>query len=67
MNVKEIIIDYLKKNGFDGLYHPSEDCGCPVGQIALCESSPLDCIPGHKIKCGGGGWHEFDIGPKEKR
>ena len=28
MNVKDIVSDYLKKNGYDGLYSTQEPCGC---------------------------------------
>ena len=64
MIVKEIIVNYLKDNGFDGLY--TEDCGCTAEDLAPCDSTCMDCIPGIKIDPppeeyeGVGVW----IGPK---
>ena len=34
MKVKEMLIEYLKANGFDGLY--CEDCGCQLSDLATC-------------------------------
>ena len=47
MNCLEILTEYLKKNGFDGLYHP-DGCGCLIGGLFPCECDPGDCLPGYK-------------------
>ena len=73
MNIKEIVSDYLKKNGYDGLYNPVEPCGC-----LLDDSMPgyewcnqLECQPGfrHDIGvdeecgCDGEGTTHWHVGP----
>ena len=50
MNCKEIIIDYLKKNNFDGLICTEVSCGCPIEDLAPCEENMFDCIPAYKIE-----------------
>lgn len=50
MNVKEIIIDYLKSHGYDGLCN--DDCGCGIDNIAPCDECFLSCVPAY---------HVFDI------
>lgn len=49
MTAKEIIIKYLKDNGFDGLC--GEDCGCGIDDLAPCDM-PMDCEPAYKHICG---------------
>ena len=49
MNVKEIIEQYLKTNGFDGLC--IDECGCGLGDLAPCDL-PLDCVPAYRHICG---------------
>ena len=53
MNCKEIIIKYLKDNGYDGLLCTEVPCGCPLDDLAPCEENMFDCIPAYKIigKC----------------
>lgn len=48
MIVLDIIINYLKENGYDGLYHNGE-CGCELGDICPCEEIQLDCRPGYRV------------------
>jgi hypothetical protein len=51
MTVKEIVIDYLKSNGYDGLY--SNDCGCVIDDLCPCSGyGSMDmCEPGIKKDC----------------
>jgi len=59
MDVKEIVKEYLKDHGYDGLYHDS-DCGCTFGDLMCCEASYDDCRPGVFYPEKGEGW----IGPR---
>ena len=52
-SILRIIEDHLRENGFDGLYHAS-DCGCALGELAPCDSNPLECTPGYKKLTPGG-------------
>lgn len=50
-NVKEIIAQYLKANGFDGLYSELCECGCDVNDLMPCDG-PCDlCAPAIKHYC----------------
>jgi hypothetical protein len=49
MNVKEIIIKYLKENGYDGLC--TDDCGCQISDLCPCGNNIELCGPGYKHKC----------------
>lgn len=59
--VKEILTEYLKANGFDGLY--IDDCGCTVDDIAPCGHIDNNCTPGYLRPCDCG--CDNHIGPKE--
>ena len=40
MTAKEIIEEYLKSHGFDGLCHPRTECGCGLDDlIGPCEGA----------------------------
>ncbi len=69
MRVKEIVKEYLKQHGFDGLYN--DQCGCEVDDLAPCSEFGWDCKPGYKTSCipescPADGECDFHIGPKEK-
>ncbi len=49
ITVRQIVKEYLIKNGYDGLY--DENCGCPVDDLAPCDTCIYDCRPGHKVPC----------------
>ena len=54
MTVKEIVKEYLEKNGYDGLC--SENCGCGLYNLMPCEmfasdSTVIGCKPAYKRKC----------------
>ena len=49
MNVREIVKEYLEKNGYDGLY--SDECGCQSNDLMPCDAGNEKCIAGHKVPC----------------
>lgn len=49
MTVEEIIKDYLKENGFDGLCNSYAECGCNIDELIACGNDCSDCEPGYKI------------------
>ena len=51
MTVKEIVKDYLRKNGFDGLC--SENCGCGLDDFMPCDCETNNCQPAYKLICHG--------------
>ena len=51
MDCKEIVVEYLKANGFDGL--AGEGCGCSIEDFGCCDESFGDCVPAYARKCIG--------------
>lgn len=49
MNVKEIIIEHLKKINADGLC--TENCGCGIDDLFPCREDFSNCIPAKLGKC----------------
>ena len=50
MTIREIVIEYLKKNGYDGLCYPNEECGCYIDHdfMPCCNPEIDECMPGCK-------------------
>lgn len=70
--VREIVAEWLEKNGYDGLYAPAYgDCACLISDLMPCEGEVGDCIAGYKRKCPGdekcpiGGDCSFHVGEKQ--
>lgn len=53
MTVSDIIKNYLKENGYDGLCNPG-DCACLISDLVPCDNDPSICEPGYKSECHGG-------------
>lgn len=60
--VREIVGQYLKRNGFDGLFH--NECACELAELMPCYSEWADvdgCQAGYRIPCppdcGDHDWH----------
>jgi hypothetical protein len=64
VTVNEIIMQYLKSNGYDGLF--SEDnCACSLEDLIPCCNSDwvLSCQAGYKHPCPSDcGEHDYHIG-----
>lgn len=65
INVEEIVLKYLKKNGFDGLFNPNLDCGCEKDDLFACclGDNTVECIPGYKCnqKCDECHWENCEV------
>lgn len=48
MTVKEIVKDYLERNGYDGLC--GDNCGCSKEDFPACERLSIECRPAYKKK-----------------
>jgi len=51
MTVIEIVKEYLKSNGFDGLC--GDECGCGLDDLVACDGDFSQCSPAYKHKCLG--------------
>jgi hypothetical protein len=52
MSVKEIIEDWLKEHGYDGLLDGDCECGCSFDDFMPCGEVYQDCQEAHKHKDG---------------
>jgi len=48
MNVRDIIKQYLRCHGFDGLVNTEVPCGCTLSDMCPCEGDGLECLPAYK-------------------
>ena len=51
--IKEIIKDYLEKNGYDGLFNGNIPCGCLKDDLNPCGEPFDECLPGYRGACSG--------------
>lgn len=48
-SVKEIVVDYLRKIGADGLCNPGSCCGCGLDDFVPCGADMADCVPAKRV------------------
>jgi len=46
--VKDILLDHLIKNNFEGLCHCESNCGCSIEDLLACGDDFSDCTPAYK-------------------
>jgi hypothetical protein len=51
ITAREIIAEYLKAHGYDGLC--THDCGCGLDDFICCSDDFSDCVPAYKSTCSG--------------
>lgn len=61
MTTRDIIEQYLKKNGYDGLIETRSQCGCSLGGIFPCGHIQEYCEPAYKGPCNCGEGCDFDM------
>lgn len=62
--VLDIIAEYLKKNGYDGLC--GDECSCGIDEFSICRSASfVSCVPGYKNVCDCGGNCFYHITPQK--
>lgn len=62
--VLEMVDQYLKAHGYDGLFRPDGECACQTSGLAPCDEIGTDCEAGYYVAgcpedCGEG--HTFHI------
>ena len=65
ITVVEIIENYLKDNGFDGLYNEIGECACKINDLAPCGQIDHTCKAGYLIKCENEDY-DFCIGERKQ-
>lgn len=48
MNVIDIVYQYLKGGGYDGLVSPDAWCGCELCDLRPCDQDISECKPAYK-------------------
>jgi hypothetical protein len=75
MTVDDILRDWLKSHGYDGLCNGDDGCGCMVSSLAPCGNVSLhECKPGVLGKCdpqtcandGDCKWHIVERGHEDQ-
>lgn len=69
-NVREIVAEWLKEHGYEGLYSP-DYCACENADLMPCDEPCESCRAGYKRPCPGedcpmGGGCDFHIGETRK-
>jgi len=70
--VQDIIKDYLKTNGFGGLFNADGECACELLDLFPCEAPGEKCEAGYKSECNPdtcnfGGYCGFHISRRKRR
>lgn len=76
MDVKSIVVEYLKVHKYDGLCCPDVPCGCLLEDLAPCGEMSEKCRPRYRenvdkhtpCECGGSGedhWHIVAVQPDD--
>lgn len=47
LRIVDIVADYLKTNGYDGLAYEDTECGCTLDDLAPCDGPCYDCMPAY--------------------
>ena len=52
MDVRQIVEQWLRANGYDGLVSWMDDCGCLCDDLMPCGCDCIaNCTPGYKVPC----------------
>lgn len=63
-NLQDIVTDWLKQHGYDGLYNTVGECACQVSDLVPCsQCDELECHAGHYLDATNSEF-DFEIGVK---
>lgn len=63
-SVREIVENWLLKNGYDGLADEYGECGCELEDVMPCDEPHAEsCVAGHKVECQCGEGCEWHMAP----
>jgi hypothetical protein len=49
--IHDIILKFLKENGYTGLYNDDWECGCNIKDFTMCGDLSTDCCVGYYNDC----------------
>ena len=47
IDVRQILAEALRAQGYDGLCNSDMECGCVLDDLAPCDGDPWLCVPGY--------------------
>lgn len=53
MTMYDVMKQWLKEHGYDGLFSNEGECACLLHDLAPCTGDISECEPGYKVKCRG--------------
>ena len=65
-NLRKIVSDWLRANGYEGLWNQDAECGCELDDLMPCDEPGTECTAGVKIDEKRAGC-DFLIGPRGER
>jgi hypothetical protein len=63
INVREMLTEHLRANGYDGLLSESHDCACQLDDLIPCMEDCSFCKPAHYVPCDDPNECEFGDSP----
>jgi len=52
ITVKDIVKQYLRNNGYDGLGHEDSECACDIDNLMWCGADGIsECVPAYRWEC----------------
>lgn len=60
-DVTQMVTEWLKQNGYDGLYNDDGQCACDISDINPCGEICTECTAGMKEPCECGDGHNYHI------
>lgn len=56
MTVREIVYEWLRAKGYDGLCEPVTGCACKLDDLMPCDGDCQECQAGHSSIADDGFW-----------
>ena len=53
VTLRDIVSDWLKSHGYDGLFNGDGNCACLLSDLFPCGDPRDDCEAGYRVPCDG--------------
>ena len=61
-NIQQMVEEYLREWGFDGLWNDGAECACVVGGLMPCDDANVTrCLAGYRVPCDCEEGHRFHV------
>lgn len=63
-SVRDIVAEWLARNGFDGLANVGVECGCSLGDLMPCGApNECSCVAAYRVPCEHEGEYVMTVEP----